>query len=61
MAVLTYYDYINSFTELLKVNPPSSNAQLLYHTLLIEYNSARWQSVELHRTNSYIGGLSEKA
>lgn len=57
MAVLTYYDYINSFTELLKVNPPSSNAQLLYHTLLIEYNSARWQSVELHRTNSYIGGL----
>lgn len=57
MSELTYYDYINSFFELLKVNPPSSNAQLLYHTLLMEYNNARWQSVELHRTNSYIGGL----
>lgn len=55
--MLTYYDYINAFHELLRVNPPSSSAQLLYHTLLMEYNSARWQSVELHRTNSYIGGL----
>lgn len=57
MANETYYDYINAFYELLKVNPPSPNAQLLYHTLLMEFNSARWQSVELLRTNSYIGGL----
>ena len=56
MADLRYYDYINAFYELLQVNPPSANAQLLYHTLLMIFNKALWVS-ELHRTNSYVCGL----
>ncbi len=56
MADLKYYDYINAFYELLQVNPPSANAQLLYHTLLMIFNRALWVS-ELQRTNSYVCGL----
>lgn len=61
---MNYFDLLNAFYELLKVNPPSSNAQLLYHTLLMEYNRANWQSERIQRTNTYICGLcglNEKA
>lgn len=64
MSELKYDNYINAFYDLLQVNPPSANAQLLYYTLIMEYSSTHWQSVELQRTNSYICslcGLSRKA
>jgi hypothetical protein len=56
MADITYYDYINNFYDLLQVNPVSSNAQLLYHTLLMIFNRAHWEC-ELQRTNYNICGL----
>ncbi len=63
MPELTYYDYINAFYDLLQVNPLSSNAQLLYHTLLMIFNRAHWED-ELQRTNYNICnlcGLGEKS
>ncbi|MCI8403899.1 MAG: hypothetical protein HFE49_03255 [Clostridia bacterium] len=63
MAENTYYDYINAFYDLLQVNPITSNAQLLYYTLLMIFNKAHWVH-ELQRTNYNICslcGIGEKA
>lgn len=53
-----YFDYINNLQRLMQVNPPSANAQLLYHNLLMIFNSAHWES-ELQRTNAYICDLCQ--
>lgn len=63
VAENTYYDYINAFYDLLQVNPITSNAQLLYYTLLMIFNKAHWVH-ELQRTNYNICslcGIGEKA
>lgn len=52
----SYYDYINRLYDLIEVNPLSSNAQLLYHTLLMIFNRAHWEE-ELRRTNDSISRM----
>jgi len=60
---MQYFDYINKFYDHLQTSSVSSNAQLLYHTLLMIFNKAHWES-ELQRTNYSICslcGIGEKA
>ena len=52
----TYYDYIRSLANRMTVEYVSSNAQLLYHTLLMLNNTAHWETW-FPCTDYYISNL----